>query len=52
MDLLKEMERPYKLSEIVERLRRIMLGKSIGKNIEFDWINNNEKLGIFRGLQH
>jgi adenine-specific DNA-methyltransferase len=46
MDLLKEMERPYKLSEItVERLRRIMLGKSIGKNIEFDWINNNEKFG-------
>ena len=42
-DILK---RPHKLSEItVERLRRIMTGKSFDGKSNFEWIKKNEALG-------
>lgn len=46
IQLCDELKRPHKLSEItVERLRRVMTGKSFDGKSNFEWIKKNEALG-------
>ncbi|MCC7522330.1 site-specific DNA-methyltransferase [Candidatus Uhrbacteria bacterium] len=46
INLCDKLKRPHLLSEItVERLRRIMLGKTLNGDKDFKWIENNKTLG-------
>ena len=46
INLCNKIRRPHELSEImVERMRRVMLGKSLNGNSNFPWIEDNEPYG-------
>lgn len=46
IDLCKKINRPHELSEVtVERLRRIMIGKSLDGSNDFSWIKEHEPYG-------
>lgn len=46
INLCNKIRRPHELSEImVERMRRVMLGKSLHGNSNFPWIEDNEPYG-------
>lgn len=46
INLCEKLKRPHELSEIpIERLRRVMIGKSFDGSDDFDWIKKNEPLG-------
>lgn len=46
INLCNKIRRPHELSEImVERMRRVMFGKSLNGNSNFPWIEDNEPYG-------
>ena len=46
INLCNKIRRPHELSEImVERMRRVMLGRSLNGNSNFPWIEDNEPYG-------
>lgn len=46
INLCDKLKRPHLLSEItIERLRRIMLGKTLNGDKDFRWVENNNPLG-------
>lgn len=46
INLCNKIRRPHELSEImVERMRRVMLGKSLNGNSNFPWLKDNEPYG-------
>lgn len=46
INLCDRLKRPHLLSEItIERLRRIMLGKTFNGDVDFKWLENNKPFG-------
>ena len=46
INLCNKIRRPHELSEImIERMRRVMLGRSLNGNSNFPWIEDNEPYG-------